>query len=194
MNVTELMSKITVMLSGDRQTVVRAKFAELELVDGTKVMTEGELAVGSVLNVVAEDGTLTPAPAAMHEATDGTLVTVGENGIIEAIEEATPTEAAPAVEVEVDMEDVAVAADVAPEAIPATEALLQGIADIIAPFTEEIANLQEQVTALSAKFSDFSDEPAAKPIKRTFAESGAAKEVVAIARMERLAQIRNTKK
>jgi uncharacterized coiled-coil protein SlyX len=193
MNVTELMSKITVMLSGDRQTVVRAKFAELELVDGTKVMTEGELAVGAVLNVVAEDGSLSPAPMAMHEATDGTLVTVGENGIIEAIEEAS-VEAAPAVEVEVEMEDVAVNADVVPEAVPATEALLQGIADIIAPFTEEIANLQEQVTALSAKFSDFSDEPAAKPIKRTFAESGAAKEVVAMARMERLAQIRNTKK
>ena len=192
MNVTELMSKITVMLSGDRQTVVRAKFAELELVDGTKVTTEGELAVGGVLNVVAEDGTLTPAPNAMHEATDGTLVTVGENGIIEAIEVAAPE--VEEVVVEEALEDVEVVADVAPEVAPATEALLQGIADIIAPFTEEIANLQEQVTALSAKFSEFSDEPAAKPIKRTFAESGAAKEVVALARMERLAQIRNTKK
>ena len=192
MKVTELMSKITVMLSGDRQKVVRTKFAELELVDGTKVTTEGELAVGGVLNVVAEDGTLTPAPAAMHEATDGTLVTVGENGIIEAIEVAAPE--VEEVVVEEALEDVEVVADVAPEVAPATEALLQGIADIIAPFTEEIANLQEQVTALSAKFSEFSDEPAAKPIKRTFAESGAAKEVVALARMERLAQIRNTKK
>ena len=192
MKVTELMSKITVMLSGDRQKVVRTKFAELELVDGTKVTTEGELAVGGVLNVVAEDGTLTPAPNAMHEATDGTLVTVGENGIIEAIEVAAPE--VEEVVVEEALEDVEVVADVAPEVAPATEALLQGIADIIAPFTEEIANLQEQVTALSAKFSEFSDEPAAKPIKRTFAESGAAKEVVALARMERLAQIRNTKK
>ena len=191
MKVTELMSKITVMLSGDRQKVVRTKFAELELVDGTKVTTEGELAVGGVLNVVAEDGTLTPAPNAMHEATDGTLVTVGENGIIEAIEVAAPE--VEEVVVEEALEDVEVVADVAPEVAPATEALLQ-VADIIAPFTEEIANLQEQVTALSAKFSEFSDEPAAKPIKRTFAESGAAKEVVALARMERLAQIRNTKK
>ena len=191
MKVTELMSKITVMLSGDKQKVVRSKYAELELVDGTKVTTEGELAVGGVLNVVAPDGSLTPAPAAMHEATDGTMVTVGENGIIEAIEVVAPE--APEV-IEEALEEVAAVADVAPEAVPATEALLQGIADIIAPFTEEIANLQEQVTALSAKFSEFSDEPAAKPIKRTFAESGAAKEVVALARMERLAQIRNTKK
>ena len=191
MKVTELMSKITVMLSGDKQKVVRSKYAELELVDGTMVTTEGELAVGGVLNVVAPDGTLTPAPAAMHEATDGTMVTVGENGIIEAIEVVAPE--APEV-IEEALEEVAAVADVAPEAVPATEALLQGIADIIAPFTEEIANLQEQVTALSAKFSAFSDEPAARPIKRTFAESGAAKEVVALARMERLAQIRNTKK
>ena len=195
MNVTEVMSKIKVMLSGDKENVVKVKFSEAELVDGTKVATEGDLEVGALLNVVAEDGTMTPAPAAIHETTEGVLVTVGENGMIEAVEEVVaeeaPVEEAP---VEEAMEDVEVSADVAPEAVAPTEDLLQGIADIIAPFTEEIATLKEEVTALSAKFQEFSDEPGSAPIKRTFAQESAAKEVVAMARLERLAQIRNSNK
>ena len=195
MNVTEVMSKIKIMLSGDKETVVKVKFAEAELVDGTKVATEGDLEVGALLNVVAEDGTMTPAPAAIHETTDGILVTVGENGMIEAVEEVVAEEA-PAEEAPVEeaMEDVEVSTDVAPEAVAPTEDLLQGIADIIAPFTEEIATLKEEVVALTAKFQEFSDEPGSAPIKRTFAQESAAKEVVAMARLERLAQIRNSNK
>ena len=66
MNVTEFLSKVKVMLSNDTKEVVEVKFAEYVLVDDTKVQTEGELEVGSTLSVVAEDGSLTPAPAAMH--------------------------------------------------------------------------------------------------------------------------------
>lgn len=191
MNVTELMSKVRVMLSNDKMKVVKSKFEELVLVDGTNVVTEGALEVGAILSVVAEDGSLTPAAAAVHESNDGKLITVGENGTVEAIEELAPEAV---VEEEVALEEVEVEVPVSEEALPATEALLQGIAEMLAPFTEEIATLTEEVVQLKAKFADFSDEPASKPIKRTFAESAAAKEVVAMARMERLAQIRNQKK
>lgn len=194
MNVTELMSKIQVMLSNDKKTVVKAKFAEYELVDGTKVSTEGELEVGSTLSVVAEDGSLTPAPAAMHETTEGMLITVGENGAVEAIEEMATEEVVEEEVVEEALEEVEVEVPVAEELVPATEELLAGIADIIAPFTEEITTLKEEVVALQSKFAEFSDEPAAQPIKKTFAEQAAAKAVVAQARMERLAQIRNNSK
>ena len=193
MNVTELMSKIKVMLSKDTMEVVEQKFMEAELVDGTKVSTEGELEVGSTLSVVAEDGSLTPAPSAMHETTDGLLITVGENGVVEAIEEPATDEVVEEEVVEEALEEVAVEVPVEEELVPATEELLSGIADIIAPFTEEIATLKEEVVALKAKFSEFSDEPASKPITRTFAEQSAAKEVVALARLERLAKIRNSK-
>lgn len=192
MNVNELMSKITVMLSKDKSVVKRGKFAEAVLVDGTNVATEGELAVGAVLNVVAEDGTLSAAPAGLHETNDGKLITVGENGMIEAIDEAAP--AAEEAPVEEAMEDVAVDAPVSEEALPATESLLQGIADILAPFTEEIATLTEEVVQLKAKFAEFKDEPAGTPIKRNFAAEYAAKQDTQIARLERLAQIRNSKK
>ena len=194
MNVTQLMSKIKVMLSGDTKTVVSAKFAEAELVDGLKVMTEGALEVGAMLNVVAEDGTLSPAPAAIHETTDGMLITVGENGMIEAIEEPATDEVVEEEVVEEALEEVEVEVPVSEELLPATEELLTGIAEMIAPFTEEIATLKEEVTALSAKFAELSDEPASKPITRTFAQQAKAKEVVAMARMERLAEIRNSRK
>lgn len=194
MNVTELMSKIKVMLSKDTEEVVSAKFAEAELVDGVKVMTEGALEVKAILNVVAEDGSLTAANAAIHETTDGMLITVGENGVIEAIEESATEEVVEEEVVEESLEEVEVEVPVEEELIPATEELLSGIAEIIAPFTEEIATLKEEVVALKSKFSEFSDEPASKPITRTFAEQAKAKEVVALARMERLAQIRNSKK
>ena len=48
MNVTELMSKIKVMLSNDTVEVVEQSFVEAELIDGTKTSTEGELEVGSI--------------------------------------------------------------------------------------------------------------------------------------------------
>lgn len=193
MNVTELMSKIQVMLSNDKKTVVKQEFVEAELVDGTKVSTEGALEVGAVLSVVAEDGTLTPAPAAMHETTDGTIVTVGENGVIEAIEELATEEVVEEEVVEEALEEVEVEVEAAPEAVAPTEDLLQGIADLLTPAIEEIATLKEEVVALKSKFAEFSDEPGSQPIKKTFAEQAAAKQVVANARMERLAQIRNKK-
>ena len=191
MNVTEFLSKVKVMLSNDTKEVVEVKFAEYVLVDDTKVQTEGELEVGSTLSVVAEDGSLTPAPAAMHETNEGILITVGENGQVEAIEEAATEEVVEEAIVEEELEEVEV--EVADEVAEPSLDLLQGIAELLTPFTEEIATLKEEVTALSSKFSELSDEPAAKPITRTFAEQGAAKRLVAEARIGRLAQLRNKK-
>lgn len=192
MNVTDFMSKIKVMLSNDTQEVVKVELAEAELVDGTKVSTEGELEVGSILSVVGEDGELTPATAAIHETTDGMLITVGENGTVEAIEEMATEEVVEEEVVEEALEEVEV--EVAPEAAKESAELLQGIADLIMPFTEQIDTLKEELAQLSAKFAEFQDEPGAQPIKKTFAESAAAKREVAEARMSRLAQIRNSKK
>lgn len=64
-----------------------------KLKDGTNVSYEGELNVGSVLNVVAEDGTATVAPDGMHELEDGTKVTIA-NGIISEVTKVEPIEPA----------------------------------------------------------------------------------------------------
>jgi len=55
-----------------------------KLKDGTMVSYEGELATGTLLNVVAEDGSLSVAPDGTHELEDGTVVVVA-NGLVESV-------------------------------------------------------------------------------------------------------------
>jgi len=69
-----------------------------KLKDGTNVSYEGELVAGALLNVVAEDGTMSVAPDGTHELEDGTIVVVA-NGLVESV---TP-KAVEVPEVEVEM-------------------------------------------------------------------------------------------
>lgn len=190
MNVNEVIKKIKLMLGAEE--VVSLEFAEATLVDGTEVYTEGELQEGAILFVRAGEGVSEDpfAPTGMHETTDGKIITVGENGEITSIEEATSE--APAEE-EVAMEEVEVTTDVAPEVAPATEELLAGIAEIIAPFTEEIAALQEEVVALTKRFEAMAAEPAAAKVTNTFAEVLADKKSKEDAKLSHLRALRNGK-
>ena len=188
MTVNDMVKKLRVMLAADQAVVRRSKFADATLVDGTEVYTEGELMVGATLLIKTEDGVESPyAPEGMHETTDGKLITVGPNGEIMEITEATPE--TPAVTEEV-MEEVAVEVPVSEVAVPATEDLLAGIAELIAPFTEEIAALTEEVIALKARFNKIADEPAATPIRNTFSENKVIKDDMIAKRMEALRAIR----
>lgn len=190
MTVNDLVKKLRVMLAADKDVVTETKMAEAELVDGTVVYTEGELAVGATLLIKVEEGEESPfAPEGIHETTDGMLVGVGPNGEIMEISE-IEAEAKPEEIIEEVMEEVEVEVEVPEEAIPATEELLTGIAEIIAPFTEEIAALTEEVTELKAKFSKLADEPAAKPIRNEFSENS-AKRSITDKRMEALKALRN---
>ena len=190
MTVNDLVKKLRVMLAADKDVVTETKMAEAELVDGTVVYTEGELAVGATLLIKVEEGEESPyAPEGIHETTDGMLVGVGPNGEIMEISE-VEAEAKPEEIIEEVMEEVEVEVEVPEEAIPATEELLTGIAEIIAPFTEEIAALTEEVTELKAKFSKLADEPAAKPIRNEFSDNS-AKRSITDKRMEALKALRN---
>lgn len=190
MTVNDVVKKLRVMLAADHAVVTEAKFADVELVDGTVLYTEGELAVGATLLVKVAEGEESPyAPEGIHETVDGMLIGVGPNGEIMEISEVAPEAPAEAV-VEEAMEEVEVEVPVAPEAIPATEELLAGIAEIIAPFTEEIATLTEEVVALKARFNKIAGEPAASPIRNTFSETKLAKQTLEAQRMEALRAIR----
>ena len=190
MKVNDIVKKLRVMLAADA-VVTEAKFANAELVDGTKIYTEGEWAVGAIGYVEVEEGEEAPfMPSGIHETTDGLLIGVGENGEIMEITEAAEEAATEEVTEEV-MEEVVVEAPVAEEAIPATEELLNGIAEMIAPFADEITALKEEVVELKAKFSKLADEPAAKPIRNSFSENKAIKDDHLAKRMEALRAIRS---
>jgi len=191
MTVNDMVKKLRVMLAADKAVVTEAKFAEATLVDGTVVYTDGELEVGASLLIRTEEGEESPyAPEGIHETTDGLLIGVGPNGEIMEISE-VEAEAKPEEIIEEVMEEVVVEAPVSEEAIPATEELLAGIAEMIAPFTEEIAALTTEVTELKAKFAVIADEPAAKPIRNTFAENKAIADSNLNKRMDFLRSVRN---
>jgi hypothetical protein len=184
MTIQDAITKLRVMLNSE-EVVTEVKMAEATLVDGTVVYTEGELAVGAVLYVSVEEGEAPFAPAGLHETTEGLLITVGENGVIEGIEEKA-AEAAPVAEAPVE------------EAMSAeADALLAAIAEMIAGYKsaveEEVSSISEEMKSLQERFNAVAGEPAAAPVKRNFADDAKATKEVANARFERLVSLRNKK-
>jgi hypothetical protein len=123
--------------------------------------------------------------------TDGKIVTVGENGEITKIED----KGEEALEDEEDlvdevMEEVEVEVPVADAVAEPAKELLEGVAELIAPFVEEIAVLTEEVVELKKRFETMAAEPAAPRVKNTFSDAVAAKNATAEARMKQLAAMR----
>lgn len=213
MNVKEAIKAIRVMLGSDTADaaveletpeVVEHNHAEATLVDGTVVMTEGDLEVGATLLIKSEEGESLAAPAGMHETSEGMIITVGEAGNIEAIEEkaAESVEEEAAEEtVEEEMAEEAVEEEASEE--PAEEEtfnadeLLGAIAALIEEYKEaaskEMEEVKEELSVLTERFNVVADEPAAKTVKKTFFEEAKAAKVAQESRFERLAAIRAKK-
>jgi hypothetical protein len=64
---------------------VEAKFEQAKLADGTIIQWEDDLGEGTAIMVVGEDGNTMPAPDAVHELEDGTMVTT-VGGLVTKIE------------------------------------------------------------------------------------------------------------
>jgi hypothetical protein len=74
-------------------------YAEDQLQDGTKIVTEAEaFEPGVIVNVLDEEGNPSPAPAGEHTLMNGTIIVVGEGGRLESIGQNTEEEPAPAAE------------------------------------------------------------------------------------------------
>lgn len=162
--------------------------AEAVLVDGTEVYTEGDLAVGATLYVKVAEGEDVLAPIGKHETTEGLIVTVGEAGLIESIDEVVAESVTEEV-VEEELED----AEVKEEQMDA-ESLLAAIADLIKGYSEEVVEVKEELSQLTERFNEVADLPAAKSVKKSyFKEAKAAKEV-AEARLDHLSALRRKRK
>lgn len=202
MTVNQAISKLRVMLGATTEEVkevvmeeevkeeVEVKMAEATLVDGTEVYTEGGLQPGAILFVRAGEGADEDpfAPEGQHETTDGLLITVGESGEILSVEEKggseeTPEEAQESFEEEDDKKEEF---DV--------EGLLEGIAGMLQPYTEEIKELKEELSVLTSRFNEVADEPAAKKVSNTFSKVADETKSIAEARFERLVAIRKGRK
>ena len=182
MTIADAMNKIRVMLAEEVvKTTEEVKMAEATLVDGTVVMTEGELVEGAVLYVQVSEGEAPFAPAGMHETVDGLLVTVGENGIIEKIEEKAADAAA---------EEVVV---VEASSTFNSEELLKAIAEMIKAYQEEVEAISTEMTSLQERFNAVAGEPAAKPVKHNFGADAKSAREQELSRFERLLSLKNKK-
>jgi chaperonin cofactor prefoldin len=167
MTKSEALSKIKNLLFGEQ------KFEQAKLEDGTIVMWEGELATGTALFVVAEDGTQLPAPDAEHKLEDGSIVsTVG--GLVVTV---TPAEAEEKeVEVEDKKEEMASELEMYVEKLAEKLAALEVKIEEMgkkpeAMSTEDVNSKVEAInTEIASKFnavidlvSKISNEPAAAP-------------------------------
>lgn len=195
MTAKELLTKLRVKLSGETEEVVEVtetKMAEAELVDGTRVYTEGELAAGSILYIAVEEGEAPFAPAGMHETTEGMLITVGENGEIISVEAKTEEELVEEEIVEEAMEEEVIEEEIVKEF--EIEELVEAIAEMIAPQTEVIEELKKELSTLKERFNVVAGEPAATRVKNTFSEEAKTAKSIAEARFERLVALRKGNK
>jgi hypothetical protein len=168
MTKSEALSKIKNLLFGEQ------KFEQAKLEDGTIVMWEGELATGTALFVVAEDGTQMPAPDAEHKLEDGSIVsTVG--GLVVTV---TPAEAEEKKEVEVEDKKEEMASELEmyveklAEKLAALEVKIEEMGKKPeAMSTEDVNSKVEAInTEIASKFNEvidlvskISNEPAAAP-------------------------------
>jgi len=203
MTVNDAISKLRVMLGAATEEVkevaleeevkeeVEVKMAEATLVDGTEVYTEGELQPGAILFVRAGEGADEDpfAPEGQHETTDGLLITVGESGEIMSVEEKGGSEETP----EEAQESFEEHDDEKKEEFD-MDGLLEGIAGMLKPYTEEIKELKEELSVLTSRFNEVADEPAAKKVSNTFSKVADETKSIAEARFERLVAIRKGRK
>jgi hypothetical protein len=151
---------------------VEVSFVEAELIDGTLVTTEeAPLEVGSKLMVVTEEGKV-EAPAGEHTTTTDMVVTVGEGGIIEAIEEIEAVEDEAAEEV-------------------VEETVNEVFTSAIEKITTELKELKAENAKLKEAFAKFSNKPAGAPIKAVKTEMSADNK--AISKLAALRAIKNNK-
>ena len=202
MNLSERITELTRVLRSFSAAPAPAEaaplaFSDYKLEDGTIVRVDGELAVGTLVYVVTEEGLL-PAPDGAHSIPEVGVVTT-EGGKIVEIGEAAPAEpevvAAQEVEIEVTPEGEGAPADPHEERMAAMES---AIAALAAKVEEMMAKMGGEVEANAARFSTIdtalsalAQMPTAAPKKRA---SDAVVESVKMSRANRLAELNETLK
>lgn len=134
---------------------VEQKFDEYTLQDGTPIMIT-ELVIGGVVTMA--DGSA--APAGDHTLADGTVITVGEGGVITNI--VAPAEAVPVMEEPV--------LEVTPEEIEAgknyeDKVKMGELEDKMAMIEEKLTKAEEAIKSLVALVETLVKEPSTMPVE-----------------------------
>ena len=185
----DLKERIKVALGlNEEATEVNLAF-EAKLADGTIIVSEAEeMAVGAVVNILSEDGEQTPLPEGTYELEDGTKFAVDAEGVVTEVAEAEAEEEEAPAEEEVEAEELAEEdneAKLFEEVGAVVKELLEEVRNDISRLTaeldelrgenlskdENIADLQEENTNLSAQVKELNEQPAAEKVNLSkFAE------------------------
>ena len=150
---------------------------EDKLADGTIVVSEAdELAAGVLLNILSEDGVQTPLPEGNYSLESGVTFSVDAEGIVTEVNEAEESE-----EVEEPVEEVEMSNEEAIllEVGTVVKELLEEVRNDISRLTaeldevrglnlskdENIAELLDENTNLSAQVKELNESPATEPLK-----------------------------
>ena len=150
---------------------------EDKLADGTIVVSEAdELAAGVLLNILSEDGVQTPLPEGNYSLESGVTFSVDAEGIVTEVNEAEVEE-----EVEEPVEEVEMSNEEAIllEVGTVVKELLEEVRNDISRLTaeldevrglnlskdENIAELLDENTKLSAQVKELNESPATEPLK-----------------------------
>ena len=181
----DLKTRIRVALGIDEEATEKNEvqlMMEDKLADGTIIVSEAEeLAAGVVINILSEDGVQTPLPEGSYTTEAGVEFTVDADGVVLEVAEAEETEAEE--EEEKDYEDdkeemTAVEKEIFAEVGAVVKELLEEARKDIARISgeldelrgenlakdENIAELQEENTNLSAQVKELGEQPAEKAV------------------------------
>ena len=205
MNLSEKLQELTKALRSFSASPVSAptqaseplSFSDYKLEDGTIVRVDGELAVGTLVYVVTEEGLL-PAPDGAHSIPEVGVVTT-EGGKIVEIGEPAPAQpeavAAQEVEIEVTPEGEGAPADPHEERMAAMESAIAALAakveELMAKMGGEIEANATRFSTIDTAISALAQVPTAAPKKRA---SDAVVESVKMSRASRIAELNETLK
>lgn len=125
------------------------------LVDGTEVFVmDGDIAPGSILNVVTDNEEQLLAPEGVHETSDGLIVTVGEAGKIISVEPKVKSE---------DGDGYGDDDDKKKEEM--SDVFLVAMAEILKPFIKDVKEINEEFNKIKQRFEAIAEAPASTKIK-----------------------------
>jgi hypothetical protein len=161
MNLKEKLKALLGEFNKPEEVNVELKFVEATLVDGTKVVSEGEtLEVGNTLLVVTEEGNV-PAPDGEHELESGSVV-ITEGGIILEIKEKVS-------EVEAKKEEEKEEKyQVSEEDILAFTNLIENLQMELGQLKSENALLKGEFESLKKMVEELVGQPAVESVKEEF--------------------------
>jgi len=170
---------------------MRLMFSDYKLDDETIIRVDGELAVGTLVYVVTEEGLL-PAPDGAHSIPEVGVVTTEGGKIVDiSAPEASEEIAVKAEEVEVETNVVENVDDKVAEIAQSIDELSTIVNDLVVNVTNEIEASKKRFSAIDTAISALAQVPTAAPKKRA---SDAVVESVKMSRESRMSELSQTLK